>query len=222
MPALAAIVIGHRESKQGARSVDGTTEFAWNTEHAIRLRLLLVALGVEAVIIEREDRRDGYRRLPALVNATRARCCVSLHWNGSASASATGSEALYYSGSRRGRELAEALDIADDVLGLKDRGLGGVKARAWEVAQKAEGQRHGKLVLPGPLSKRDAHMRAEEFGETHKAQRQRGAYLLECTSMPCCIVEPAFGSNPDDWRVLNQRAHLLARAQAEAIVEWLS
>ena len=222
MPALAAIVIGHRESKQGARSVDGTTEFAWNTEHAIRLRLLLVALGVEAVIIEREDRRDGYSRLPALVNATRARCCVSLHWNGSASASATGSEALYYSGSRRGRELAEALDIADDVLGLRDRGLGGVKPRGWEVAKIEPGHRHGKLVLPGAMTRKAAHMRADELGPLYVPQRQRGAYLLECTSMPCCIVEPAFGSNPDDWRVLNQRAHLLARAQAEAIAEWLA
>lgn len=219
-PPHVALVIGHRRSRQGAVSVDGTSEWDWNSRHSLRLQDALLALGVSSVIVEREDRSDGYSRLPARVNATHARCCVALHWNSSASAKATGSEVLYYVGSKRGQGLAQALDLADDVLGLRDRGLGGVLARGWEVV-KDDDARHGALVLPGPMSRGTALDKAANLGAGYRAQRQRGAYLLQETAMPCVIVEPAFGSNVLDWAALNGGAAELARAQADALAGWL-
>ena len=49
----------------------------------------------------------------------------------------------------------------------------------------------------------------------------RGWPLLAKTNMPAVIVEPAFGSNPEDWRALTARGADLAAAQAAAIVAWL-
>ena len=61
--------------------------------------------------------------------------CVSLHFNGSRSKQAQGSEVLYAAGSVRGRELAEAIQSAQvRVLQLPDRGL---KA----IARKGRGGR---------------------------------------------------------------------------------
>jgi len=126
--ALVCLIVGHRESAQGAVAVDGTTEWAWARQHARKIALHLRAARAVPVIIERDDRSDGYRRLPGKVNDTGADCALSLHFNSFSNPAATGAEVLYWHRSGRGRALAVELDKADDVLGLRDRGQSGLKA----------------------------------------------------------------------------------------------
>ncbi len=177
-----AIVIGHRKSAQGAVSVDGTTEWLWAQEHAARLADALDGRGLSSVVILREDSAKGYARLPERINATRAAVALALHFNSFSDPRATGSEVLYWHTSSRGKSLALAMDAADDVLDLRDRGVKG--------------------IVP-----------IDEEG--------RGAWVLRKTSMPCVILEPAFGSNPRDWRTLLERGGELAEAQAMALKGWL-
>lgn len=119
-----AIVVGHRPGAQGARAVDGTTEFIEMSEVAGLLAVALDARGYESVVVFRDDHRGGLQDLPGKANATDARMCVSLHFNSARSRSAQGSEVLYAAGSARGRELAEAVQAAQVLaLGLPDRGL---------------------------------------------------------------------------------------------------
>lgn len=125
LPAF-ALVVGHSRGDEGARSVDGTGEYSWNLEHVPRVRDELARLGVEAVIVLRDEGRGGYSKLPAKINRTRAAACVSFHWNAHGNPAANGSEVLYLQGSSRGLALARALDLADDVLELRERGAGGV------------------------------------------------------------------------------------------------
>ena len=180
--ALVALIIGHRASAQGAVSVSGVSEYEWASEHARLVALHLRAAGVVPIIIERDDTAKGYSRLPGKVNKTGAHVAVSFHFNSHSNPKATGSEVLYWHTSLRSRALAVELERADDVLGLRDRGAGGLKA----------------------------------CGED-----DRGAYLLRKTSMPCALVEPGFGSNPDDWHAIVERGGALAEEQAGAIVRWL-
>jgi len=119
-----AIVVGHRFGAQGARAVDGTTEWVEMREVAELLAIALDYRDYESAVVLRDDRSTGLSTLPAKVNQTGARICVSLHFNGSRSRRAQGSEVLYAAGSARGRELAHAIqDKQALVLGLPDRGL---------------------------------------------------------------------------------------------------
>jgi N-acetylmuramoyl-L-alanine amidase len=223
MSAVAAIVVGHRRSAQGAVSVDGTSEWIWNGAHALRLRAALLALGVESVIVQRPDTSDGYGKLPGIVNHIDPACAVSLHFNG-ATSSATGSEVLFWQWSQASRSLAQALANSDDVLGLRDRGLGGIRGRGYCVTKRridARGRTRWDLVLGGPIARKTAADKAREFGDGYRFQPERGTPLLRDVSCPAVIVEPFFGSNATDWRVVNERADELAVAQAQAIAGWL-
>ena len=49
----------------------------------------------------------------------------------------------------------------------------------------------------------------------------RGGHLLWATSMPCVLVEPGFGSNENDWTMINHRRQELADAIATGVAAWL-
>lgn len=49
----------------------------------------------------------------------------------------------------------------------------------------------------------------------------RGWQFLYYPPMPSVIVEPGFGSNEDDWRILSEKRERVASAIAEGIASWL-
>lgn len=124
--ALVALIIGHRESSQGAVAVDGTTEWGWAQKHAERLARALAHHDVDSVVVFREDRSDGYSRLPRRIDETGCDCYIALHFNSVGDSSATGSEVLYWYKSERSKRLAQEMDVADDALGLRDRAYSGI------------------------------------------------------------------------------------------------
>lgn len=132
---LCALVVGHRPSDPGAWSSHAprTSEYAWNG--SIAEEVLRAVRAARVTIIHREDREDGYARLPGRINALSPDFVVSLHFNAYADPSANGTETLYLS--EAGRKLA-AIAQAEmlEALGLRDRGLKRVTSseqRGWTL-----------------------------------------------------------------------------------------
>uniref|UniRef100_A0A6H1ZIV1 Putative N-acetylmuramoyl-L-alanine amidase n=1 Tax=viral metagenome TaxID=1070528 RepID=A0A6H1ZIV1_9ZZZZ len=112
-----ALIIGHKESSQGAVSPSGITEFAYNQELAKLIKKYVER--AEVVIVYRRT----YEQLPDDVNQIKPDFAISLHCN-AFNKKASGSETLFYNGSSKGKALAQKLQTAIvKVLGLPDRGI---------------------------------------------------------------------------------------------------
>ena len=114
------VIIGHGGNDCGAVSQDKkTTELGYNTKLADELVELLVDNGYEAFTHNR-----GYSKMEntTLINSLNPDLAISLHCN-SANTVATGTEAIYYPGSVKGKKFAELLSKnVSEALGLKNRG----------------------------------------------------------------------------------------------------
>ena len=120
-----AIVVGHRRSRMGARSLTGRYEWEWNIPLAGRLCGELQAWGHEADLVFRPDRSSGAMTvLVANLNAGNYDAVISLHFNAGGGGSG-GHLMLHYPGSTRGEGLAEACREAHNsaLPDIRDRGL---------------------------------------------------------------------------------------------------
>lgn len=119
-----ALVIGHNARSQGAvRVTDGRTEYDWMTDLASQICAQDPAL----FRVFRRPPGLGYsteiRQAYAAVDAWGADASIELHFNGSASSAATGTETLA-SGTTGSLRLAQLIQLAMvGALGLRDRGL---------------------------------------------------------------------------------------------------
>jgi N-acetylmuramoyl-L-alanine amidase len=119
--AIVAISIGHTRTAQGAVSIGGVTEFAYNTKVAQHLKRRLLAAGVEVVVVLERDRL-GIHDVVRRAAQAKADVGIELHFNSAADPSANGCETLY--------ATTFSIDLAHDVqvrtrgaLALRDRGL---------------------------------------------------------------------------------------------------
>lgn len=118
----AALIIGHKESSQGAcNDLTGTTEWGFNDMLVTDLHALLAKsksnVSTEMVY------RDTYRDLPDKVDQLNPDFIISFHCN-AFNTSASGTETLYYHKSKAGRAMAEILNKhMVSILGLPDRGV---------------------------------------------------------------------------------------------------
>jgi len=115
-----ALVIGHGPRiDKGAENKDGTTELAWNTDLANRIKSA-IGNAIDCVIVHRVTERQSP---VAQVNATAADFTVELHCNAS-DGRASGTEMICLPTSPRANVLAGLLQrAAVQVLKLKDRGV---------------------------------------------------------------------------------------------------
>lgn len=116
-----ALVIGHNARQPGAiRATDGVSEYAWNG----RLADAIAAIDPARYAIVRRTHGAGeISRAYAEVNRLGVEASVELHFNGSNSAAATGTETLT-SGTRNSVRLATSMQHhIVNALGLRDRGL---------------------------------------------------------------------------------------------------
>lgn len=124
MPLKVAIVSGHSEAKQGAVSVTGAQEWAWNNVLADQLTDELRAVGVEVVRLVRPN--DSYTSamitLTRELNKAKPTCAIELHFDGGDPAW-HGACCLYWPGSVAGEALAERLaTAAARAAGVRNRG----------------------------------------------------------------------------------------------------
>lgn len=114
-----AVVVGHSETDPGAVNKNGRTEFEYNSELSSIVCDELIQLGHEPVIVWRDR---AYREMPGKVNMLDVDFSIELHCN-AFDTSATGSEVLFYRGSRFGMYLARTIQKSIVAcLGLHDRG----------------------------------------------------------------------------------------------------
>lgn len=126
-----ALCIGHSRfigsrRDSGASSVDGTSEWEYNSRLAPIIATRLRDLGCKIHIVDRYE-GAGYgtamRWLAGHLRSLGTDIAIELHFN-AATASATGHEWLYWHSSTRGKRLAECLrDEVGPVLETRSRGI---------------------------------------------------------------------------------------------------
>lgn len=118
-----AVVVGHRESVQGAKDVREIREWEFHSVTAEHVSEQLRTLHIDHDIAFRPDVPDGYSKLADNLNDGGFDLIVELHFNGGVP-KARGTETLCYPGSERGRVLAEAIQRRMvTCLELRDRGV---------------------------------------------------------------------------------------------------
>ena len=115
---LCALVIGHKKSSPGAVNENaGLTEFDFNDYLAIRIEKKVKKMRVQRIY------RRTYKELPDDINTLNPDFIVSLHCN-AFNGRASGTEALYYHKSEKGKKMAEILlNHLVEHLKLPDRGI---------------------------------------------------------------------------------------------------
>lgn len=117
---LCALIVGHEPTKPGASSVTGETEFDYNKDLARQIEALVDPKYCRVELVY----RNGYSKLPGIVNATNADFAVELHFNASNAGAARGTEMLYWHKSGYGKMLATVLQRKIvGALDLRDRGI---------------------------------------------------------------------------------------------------
>lgn len=119
-----AIAVGHSESHQGARDVDGVSEWAWHGIYADELVDALRCAGHDARRFQRPS--GGYTQamqaLTSEVNAWSPDAAIELHFD-AGDPTWQGSTALHWPGSIRGASLALRLAArVADAVGTRNRG----------------------------------------------------------------------------------------------------
>lgn len=133
------LIVGHSSTKKGAGNKEKDIyEFDFNDLLVSHISPTLIELGYNPITIY----RDTYAGLPNKVNEVIPDIAISLHCN-AFNTKASGSEVLYYDGSKKGKHLAQLLQTAVvGALGENDRG---VKPISYGHVGKA-GDRGGYLV----------------------------------------------------------------------------
>lgn len=114
------LVIGHSHKEQGAENITfNETEYSWNSKFVPMVASALHALEIQPIIFYRDD----YSTLPKEINDADVDLVLSFHCN-AFNRIASGTEVLHYTGSKKGKRLAQLVqDAIVDTLGLRDRGL---------------------------------------------------------------------------------------------------
>jgi len=111
---MIALCVGHsRRGDQGAVSVDGTTEWYYNSDLAERVSILLDAAGVEHEVVDNYQAATygaAMRWLGRELSKLRATLALELHFNWAETRAASGHEWLYWHKSAAGRAAALRLD----------------------------------------------------------------------------------------------------------------
>ena len=115
-----ALIVGHSRTSQGASNkTSKMTEFNYNKQIIIELKLKLEALGHDVNIVYRRT----YATLPGDVNKLNPELVVSFHCN-AFNEKVSGSEVLYWHRSTKGKKIAGIFQKQiKNCLKLPDRGI---------------------------------------------------------------------------------------------------
>lgn len=173
-----AIVVGHNSQAQGAtRGDSGETEYVWNGRLAQIMERLAPEFGIDLRVFRRVaggGYRSEIRRVYSQVDQWGADASIELHFNGSASPGASGTETLS-SGTPLSLRLAAAVqDEMVIALGLRDRGIKTVGGSDRGGASLIAGAAPAILVEPFFGSSPKGQAASDELAEQEALAR---AYL---------------------------------------------
>lgn len=134
---VCALVVGHRKSAKGAQGVlKGKTINEYDYHSELAEMIVERTKHVSIITVYRDDTKQGYAKLPGKINQLKPDFVVSLHANAH-NTKASGTETLYYKGSKKGLKLAK---IVQEKL-LSACGLANRK-----VKSKVKSDRGGSLL----------------------------------------------------------------------------
>lgn len=131
---IIALCVGHsRSGDNGAVSVDGTSEWTYNSDLAVLVQAELKSLGVKSFIIKKYE-GSGYAAAmnwaAGEVKRRGGTLACELHFNAASSPVARGHEWLYYHSSPRGKAVAASLSKAfSEKIGAQNIPSRGIKPK---------------------------------------------------------------------------------------------
>jgi len=208
-----AIVIGHRESAQGAVAVDGTTEWQMHQWTARALEDAVESFGWRVKTVLRDDTPQGLDALAQKVDTYGALAAVSLHFNSFGKPSALGGDA----GDWDGYGIPNECDDDADGDGDLDRH----EAHGCEMLC-ARGSRRGHELASGLQAASLSSLRGvRSRGVKQIGRGGRGWKFLRCRPV-AVLMEPFFGSNPRDLAVWYRDREAWVREVAIVLSNFLS
>ena len=181
---------GHGGEDNGVRGPKGTLEKQVTLDAARRLKTLVESrLGVRVVMTRDDDRAVSLDERDAIANNSKADLFLSLHANGSPSASVKGTEVYYLRLDRAGEEArrtAAATELVLPVVGGMTRPIDIIP---WDLAQASHVD----------ASSRFASMLEEELEKRVPAAprplQQAPMRVLSGANMPAALIEMAYLTN---------------------------
>jgi len=200
---------GHGGDDVGVRGADGLEEKALTLDVALRVRSLVESrLGLRVILTRDDDHAVSLDERAAAANNGKADLLLSLHANGSLSASPSGAEVFYERLDREGeavRQAAAAGAVSLPVLGGGTRTLDVIP---WDLAQAlhVEGSSMLATLLEEELRR--------QVPMSQRPLQQGPMRLLSAANMPAALVEMAYVTNTDQEKRAGSEEFKNAVAQA--------
>ena len=181
---------GHGGDDNGVRGPKGTLEKQITLDAARRLKTLVESrLGVRVVMTRDDDRAVSLDERDAIANNSKADLFLSLHANGSPSASVKGAEVYYLRLDRAGEDARRNAAATELILPVVGGTMRPIDIIPWDLAQ----------VSHVDASSRFASMLEEEL-EKHvpassRPLQQAPMRVLSGANMPAALVEMVYLTN---------------------------
>jgi N-acetylmuramoyl-L-alanine amidase len=181
---------GHGGEDNGVRGPKGTLEKQVTLDAARRLKTLVESrLGVRVVMTREDDRAVSLDERDAIANNSKADLFLSLHANGSPSASVKGTEVYYLRLDRAGEEARRTAAATELILPVVGGITRPIDIIPWDLAQASHVD----------ASSRFASMLEEELEKRVPAGprplQQAPMRVLSGANMPAALVEMAYLTN---------------------------
>jgi len=189
-PQTIVIDPGHGGEDVGVRGAGGLEEKQLTLDVARRVRSLIESrLGLRVIMTRDDDKLVTLDERAATANNNKASLLVSLHANGSPSATPAGAEVFYDRLDREGEAAKKAAAAQAIALPIIGGGTRRIEIIPWDLAQAAHVE--ASDVLAGVLE--------EELRKvvpmSARPRQQAPMRLLSAANMPAAVVEMAYLTN---------------------------
>jgi N-acetylmuramoyl-L-alanine amidase len=200
---------GHGGDEVGVRGADGLEEKQLTLDVARRLRSLIESrLGVRVILTRDDDRTVSIDERAAAANNGKADLLLSLHANGSLSASPSGAEVFYERLDREGEAVKREAAAGAISLPVLGGGTRTIDVIPWDLAQARHIDASARLamVLEEELRR--------QVPMSQRPLQQAPMRLLSAANMPAALVEMAYLTSADQEKLAGRDEFRNAVAQA--------
>jgi N-acetylmuramoyl-L-alanine amidase len=206
---------GHGGDDSGVKGAGGSLEKDLVLSVARRAKGVIEGrLGIRVLLARDEDTKTDADSRAAIANNNKADLFISLHANGSPSASAKGASIYYLSLDRFGEEARRQSQVDREVLPVYGGGTREFALVGWELAQAAHV--HESAAFAGLLEQK---LRIPAGMSTVSVQKAPMRSLAGA-NMPAVLIEIGYLSNPAEEKLLAspEFQNSLAQAITEAVI----
>lgn len=191
---LIAIDAGHGGGDKGGQSL-GPPESKLALQYALEFDSVLEKAGIGTILIRKADVFIPLSERASIANAAGADLFVSFHANASSNAKARGPWTLYAKGSKKGKRMAEVVQLALTEV------LGGHRTAFYSDASDYTGytDKAAQVAEAAKIVGQDVKSALKSAGIT---EPYRTLAVLRQTKMPAVLIELGFMTNLNDIQLL--------------------